>query len=466
MSTENAKTLEVYDKFAEKFLQGCAERARSRDPAEQVKKQKWQEDFLSRGFASLPKNAKILEVGSGDCQNAIFLRDAGYRITPSDVAPAFLDNQAEHKFTPTKFNLLTDELVSPAIDTQSATQTTKIHQNPDTVLPQKFNGILAWHVLIHFTPDDLDLALSKIYHMLTPGGRFVCDIQNLDDKTDEYSITSASARWTDYGGAYHLGADRFFQYWAEPDFRARLETAGFTIIDFAKAGGPSGQRWLCFVAEKPLGVKPEIVGYIDSEIIPRYTQAIGHKADHIRSVIFRSLQFAEYLNDLAGEKMINPSMCYVTAAFHDLGCLVDRKTHEKIGADMLRQDAKLKDFFSPEQIEIMAEAVEDHRASSDHEPRSVYGQIVSTADRDCSTKHTVKKAIRTYQELHPEWSDAEVIENAREHLRDKYGGTSGYAAKRFYFPDPDFSHFLDEIAKITTTPEIFADFATKTLKKS
>lgn len=266
MSTENAKTLAVYDEYAEKFLQGCVARAAGRSPEENAAKRKWEESFLTHGFDALGQGAEILEIGSGDCQNACFLREQGFSVTASDVAPGFLKQQVNCDFIPMKFNLLTDAAPVPAnmaktTDDEATECTTmaedtataeggKPENDPNVKTPQ-YNGILAWHVLLHFTADDLRQGLAKIYQMLTPGGRLVCDIQNLDDKTDEYAIDGASARWTDYGGAYHLGADRFFQYWSEGDFRTELEKAGFKIINFAKTGGTSGQRWLCFAAEKP-----------------------------------------------------------------------------------------------------------------------------------------------------------------------------------------------------------------------
>ena len=49
---------------------------------------------------------------------------------------------------------------------------------------------------------------------------------------------------------------------------------------------------------------------------------------------------------------------------------------------MLEIDNNLRKFFTEEDIAIMAEAVEDHRASLGYEPRSVYGKIVSSADRN------------------------------------------------------------------------------------
>lgn len=68
------------------------------------------------------------------------------------------------------------------------------------------------------------------------------------------------------------------------------------------------------------------------------------------------------------------------------------------------KDDKIKKWFSKDEIQIIKEAIEDHRASSNHEPRSVYGKIVSTADRtiksidDC-IKRTYLYGKKNYSEL-------------------------------------------------------------------
>ena len=45
-------------------------------------------------------------------------------------------------------------------------------------------------------------------------------------------------------------------------------------------------------------------------------------------------------------------------------------------------DLNLRKYLSDKNIEIIKEAIEDHRASSNHIPRSIYGKIVASADRN------------------------------------------------------------------------------------
>ena len=117
--------------------------------------------------------------------------------------------------------------------------------------------------------------------------------------------------------------------------------------------------------------------YIENHILPIYEKNDeGHGLEHIQYVINRSLKFAQTIPN------IDYDMIYTIAAYHDIGHHIDRKNHEKVSAEILLQDKTLRNYFNEEEIIIMAEAVYDHRASLEYEPRSIYGKIVSSADRN------------------------------------------------------------------------------------
>lgn len=189
--------------------------------------------------------------------------------------------------------------------------------------------------------------------------------------------------------------------------------------------------------------------YIEGEILPQYEKLKGHTGEHIKQVISRSLEFAKQAPG------VNVDMVYVIAAYHDLGRLVDNETHNVESAKMLRADEFLKENFTAEEIETMAEAVEDHRASLGREPRSIYGKIVSSADRNPSVESMLERAYDYNKLLHPDYSEDEIIEDVRVHIREKYA-PDGYAAKTMYFKDPSFEKMLVEVEEITRTPERFA----------
>ena len=201
-------------------------------------------------------------------------------------------------------------------------------------------------------------------------------------------------------------------------------------------------------------INSEVRRYIGNEILPKYHELKGHTDAHITDVIRRSLNIAKDLDD------INLDMVYTIAAYHDLGRLIDNETHNLESAKIMLADEVLKGLFTPEEIIIMSEAVEDHRASLGHEPRSIYGKIVSCADRSTDVVEPLGRAYDYEKSLHPDWTEDEVIERVRVHLREKYSH-DGYAIKTMYFKNSEFEGFIEEIEKITATPELFCKVQTE-----
>ena len=123
-------------------------------------------------------------------------------------------------------------------------------------------------------------------------------------------------------------------------------------------------------------INPEIMTYIQHNIVPQYSYCDkAHNLEHINKVIQNSLA-------IAPDYDIDMNMLYVIAAYHDVGLSQGRENHERTSAAFLLADSKLKQWFSKDELRLMAEAVEDHRASNDYEPRSIYGRIILEADRD------------------------------------------------------------------------------------
>ena len=120
----------------------------------------------------------------------------------------------------------------------------------------------------------------------------------------------------------------------------------------------------------------DLMEFVEQQILPRYN-AFGksHGIGHVQRVIKNALA-------LVPATGADSNMVYVSAAYHDLGMEGPRAVHHITSGKILTADARLKKWFSPEQIRIMKEAVEDHRASSSRVPRSIYGKIVAEADRE------------------------------------------------------------------------------------
>lgn len=198
-------------------------------------------------------------------------------------------------------------------------------------------------------------------------------------------------------------------------------------------------------------INEELKEYIEKNIFPEYMQNdLGHNLDHIKYVIERSLKFASTLND------INYNMVYTIASYHDIGHHIDAKNHEKVSSEILLNDTNLKTFFTDDQINIMADAVYDHRASLEGEPRSIYGKIVSSADRNTRIDIILKRTYEYRIKHNPEYNLEEIIEVSRIHILDKFG-KKGYATEKMYFDDAEYKAFLEEIATLVIDKEKFRE---------
>ena len=114
-------------------------------------------------------------------------------------------------------------------------------------------------------------------------------------------------------------------------------------------------------------------------------------------------------------------------------------------------DPILPQFFTEEQREIMRDAVEDHRASSKHAPRTIYGAIVAEADRHIDPETILRRALQFGMKQHPDADFEWHFNRAYEHMLEKYaeGGymrlwlnskrnVEGLAALRFIINDKEY----------------------------
>ncbi|MBR1558555.1 MAG: HD domain-containing protein [Prevotella sp.] len=163
----------------------------------------------------------------------------------------------------------------------------------------------------------------------------------------------------------------------------------------------------------------DLVEFVETQILPQYAAFDkAHNLSHANSVIRRSL-------DLARRTGADLDMVYVVAAYHDLGLSGPRAVHHLTSGKILMQDARLKKWFSTEQIKLMKEAVEDHRASASRAPRSIYGKIVAEADRDLLPETVIRRTIQFGLANYPEMNDEQHWQRFMEHMNSKYS-TNGY----------------------------------------
>ena len=186
-------------------------------------------------------------------------------------------------------------------------------------------------------------------------------------------------------------------------------------------------------------INNSLVQYIEQEILPRYEHYdAAHQRDHIDAVILRSLELAKHYD-------VNVDMVYAIAAYHDTGICEGRETHHLVSGRIIREDKRLHDWFDEQQIETMAQAAEDHRASSTHEPRSIYGKIVAEADRLIVPETVIKRTIQYGLDHYPDYDKEGQYQRFKEHMTEKYSDR-GYL--RLWLPESDNAPRLEELRKI------------------
>ena len=199
-----------------------------------------------------------------------------------------------------------------------------------------------------------------------------------------------------------------------------------------------------------------LMEFVEKQILPRYT-AFGesHGLYHVTRVIKNSLELARMLG-------ADINMTYTIAAYHDLGMEGPRAIHHITSGKILTADARLQKWFSPEQIKIMREAVEDHRASASHAPRSIYGKIVAEADRDIDIDTVFTRAIQ-YGIEHDSDKDKEwQFKRFDSHMEEKYSN-NGYI--KLWIPHSPNEKKLKELRDIIVNKELLRQYFDKIYDK-
>lgn len=188
----------------------------------------------------------------------------------------------------------------------------------------------------------------------------------------------------------------------------------------------------------------ELERYIEQEIIPRYEHFDrAHGTDHVRTVIAQSLALAAHYD-------VDTDMVYTVAAYHDTGLVNGRERHHIDAGRILAEDAELRRRFTEEQIGVMREAVEDHRASSDHAPRTIYGRIVAEADRVIVPATIIRRTVQYGLANYPALDREGHYARCRDHLQKKYA-EGGYL--RLWIAESDNARRLEELRAIIRDPQ-------------
>ena len=201
----------------------------------------------------------------------------------------------------------------------------------------------------------------------------------------------------------------------------------------------------------------KMVNYIYNDITSRYADFDpAHREDHVLTVISQAMELLDrmpqWLNDhpeAADEWNIpvDRNILLAAAACHDLGLVNGRENHHLDSGKIIRADQRLRNWFDEDQIEIIAQAAEDHRASGKSAPRSIYGMLVAEADRVIDGETIIRRTIQFGMKHYPDLDYEGHIERAVTHLREKYG-RGGYL--KLWIP------WSDNAARLATLQDIIA----------
>lgn len=199
----NMQTVEAYNDGADKYI---AEMRNDIDPSLR--------EWIGRALDGLDSSARILEIGSASGRDADYVESLGYNVERTDASQGFVDRLRAGGKDARLLNILTDE-----------------------VDDEQYDLVYANAVFLHFTTDEFNDAVRKVYKALRPGGHFALSLKRGDGE-------ETTAR--------KLDMPRYFHYWQSDDVESALASAGFenfqdTVSDDWRENKP---QWLFVTVEK------------------------------------------------------------------------------------------------------------------------------------------------------------------------------------------------------------------------
>ncbi|MCM1178374.1 MAG: HD domain-containing protein [Paraprevotella sp.] len=184
---------------------------------------------------------------------------------------------------------------------------------------------------------------------------------------------------------------------------------------------------------------PTLRDYVETIVIPLYDEFDkGHGRDHVEAVIAQALSLCVRYD-------VNPSIVYAAAAYHDAGLCEDRPTHHLVSARMIRSEKNLRQWFTKDEINIIADAAEDHRASLGHEPRTIYGKLVAESDRLIVPETVIRRCIQYGLSHFPDYGKETQFARVLKHIESKYG-EDGYL--QLWIPESPNVERIKELREI------------------
>lgn len=149
----------------------------------------------------------------------------------------------------------------------------------------------------------------------------------------------------------------------------------------------------------------------------------SHNSKHIIPVINTIIKLQKY-----HEQYTDIRLCIFIALLHDIGLTINpnRKIHHLTSKEYVMKDNTLKQFFNEDEINIIANAVYEHR-SSIKEKSSLYSMLISDADTlaGYNIRKIIKRMIIFYRSSKNDYNNEQLLNIMYDHLVNKYG-KNGY----------------------------------------
>lgn len=173
----NKRTLQAYEGHIADYIEGTPQEV---DGHVKV----WIDSMIQ----TLDADAKILEIGSAFGRDADYIETHGFRVERTDAVLGFVEHLESHGHTARNLNVLNDEISSG------------------------YDLIFADAVFLHFSDDELSLALKKVHNALNPMGTLGFTLK-----------WGVGEEWS----SEKLGEPRYFRYWDKDSISQKLDEVGF-----------------------------------------------------------------------------------------------------------------------------------------------------------------------------------------------------------------------------------------------
>lgn len=197
-------------------------------------------------------------------------------------------------------------------------------------------------------------------------------------------------------------------------------------------------------------VNSKLREYVEENVFPLWeANDKGHGPIHRTEVIRRIFALNETFHlDL------DPNLLFTIASYHDVGKYIDHKRHHLIAAEKFMEDVGMRKFFTDDERIIIKEAIEDHRSSKEDEPRSVYGKLISSADRNTTIEMVFIRSFFVAKDRMPDMNIEEYLDYTVNRLRNRYGEEN---PENMFFEDEVYQVFLKDMRNLLSRPDDFKD---------